>query len=42
MKYNAASRNTLQQINAVKAANEQLEKAKLDLQAEEDECVAPA
>eukprot|EP00047_Mylnosiga_fluctuans_P011249 m.20221 g.20221 ORF g.20221 m.20221 type:complete len:222 (+) comp3512_c1_seq1:51-716(+) len=35
----AASRSTIQQNNAVKAANEQLEKAKLELQAEEDELV---
>ena len=39
MKNNAASRTTLQQIAAIKGANEQLEKAKLDMQAEEDECV---
>jgi hypothetical protein len=33
----AASRSTVMQNNAVKLANEQLEKAKLELQAEEDE-----
>lgn len=39
MKYNAVSRTTAQQNNAMKVANEQLEKAKLDMQAEEDELV---
>jgi hypothetical protein len=35
----AASKSTILQNNAVKSANEQLEKAKLELQAEEDEYV---
>ncbi len=37
----AASKSALLQNNAVKSANEQLEKAKLDLQAEEDEYAPP-